>query len=131
MDRQGVFTSRQEDYIISMIFFFARFNNKILQWAAKPFISMVVRGVDNFILDRIRPDWKADIIPIVDAAANGHANIVRQLAVDWTNRKVNIRHVSEDTEMEFIDSISRVLVTGTRVFSEYRAGLRLEKEIAA
>ncbi len=131
MNRQGVFTPVQEDFIVNMIFFFARFKNKVLQWAAKPFLGILVRGIDNFILDRIRPDWKADIIPIIDAAAGGHANVVRQLAVDWTNRKVNIKHVSEDTEMEFIDSVSRVLVTGTRVFSEYRAGLRLEKEIAA
>ena len=127
MDRQGVLTPEQEDWIIGLIFHIAKFNNKILQLVSKPLISLIIKGVDNYLLNKIKPDWKEDIIPVIDKAITGDVNGVRQLAVDFANKKVDIKYVSEDTEMEFVDSISRTIVTGAVVLTEYKKGLKDEK----
>lgn len=130
MNRKGLFTPEQENFLIEMIFFFAVFKNKFLKWAAKPIISMIIRGIDDFIFNRIRPDWKADIIPILDKAIQGQYNETRQLVTDWINKTYTIKHVNRDLQLEFFDSITRTIASGTVVLLEYREGIRNEKAAA-
>lgn len=122
MNRKGILTKEQQAFLVEVIFFFAKFKNKALQWAARPIIAMIIEGIDDFILDKINPEWKARVIPIVDKGALGQFNEVRQLASDIAADEVKIPYTSRDRRMEFADSLSRTIVSGVALYSEYREG---------
>lgn len=124
MDRKGLFTPQQEsNYIaslVALVFMTANINNKWLKMAIAPIVSLIVKGVDNYILDRISPEIKAILIPIGDALAEGRYNNVRELATDALNGKFTIKHASPDRQLEFVDSLGRTVVTGFALLADIR-----------
>jgi hypothetical protein len=124
MDRKGLFTPQQEaNYIaslVALVFMMSNINNKWLKMAISPVVSLIVKGVDNFVLDRIRPDVKAVLIPIGDALAEGRLNDVRTLATDALNGVLNIKYASKDIQLEFLDSCGRTVVSGFALLADIR-----------
>lgn len=124
MDRKGLFTPQQEsNYIaslVALVFMTANINNKWLKMAIAPIVSLIVKGVDNYVLDRISPEIKAILIPIGDALAEGRYNNVRELATDALNGKFTIKHASPDRQLEFVDSLGRTVVTGFALLADIR-----------
>ena len=88
--------------------------------AIAPIVSLIVKGVDNYVLDRISPEIKAILIPIGDALAEGRYNNVRELATDALNGKFTIKHASPDRQLEFVDSLGRTVVTGFALLADIR-----------
>jgi hypothetical protein len=125
MDRKGLFNEEQEAFLIGMVFYFANFNSKIWQFVSKPVIAMLIKGVDNFVLDKLSPELKSRVIPIINAAMERRVNHVQQLLVDWAATDVKIQYTSRDRRMEFADSVARAGVTGIALYAEYREGKKL------
>ena len=124
MDRKGLITPTQEsnyiESLVALVFLTANINNKWLRIGIKPIVSLIVKGVDNFVLDRIRPDVKAVLIPISDALAERRFNDVRTLATDALNGILTIKYASKDRQMEFFDSCGRTVVTGFALLADIR-----------
>ncbi len=124
MERKGLFTPQQEsnyiESLVALVFMMANINNRWLKMGIKPVISLVVKGVDNYVLDRIRPELKAILIPIGDALAEGRFNSVRELATDAINSKFSIKYASKDRQLEFFDNCGRTVVTGFALMADIR-----------
>jgi len=132
MERKGLFTPEQESkYIaslVALVFMMSNIENRWLKMAIKPIVSMIVKGVDNFVFDRIKPEIKVILIPIGDALDEGRYNNVRELATDALNGKLKIKYASKDRQLEFLDSCGRTVVTGFALLADIRENKKNEAE---
>lgn len=124
MDRKGVLLPDYEKFIADAIFQNIKFPNKLTKWLSAPVLLKIIQMLDNWALDRLPAKVKAMIIPFVDAAFNGKVDEMRRLAADIGANYLDIKHVSEDTELYMVDSWTRVLVSHTMAYAEYREGIK-------
>lgn len=124
MDRKGVLLPDYEKFIADAIFQKIKFPNKLAKWLSAPVLLKIIQMLDNWALDRLPAKVKAMIIPFVDAAFNGKVDEMRRLAADIGANYLDIKHVSEDTELYMVDSWTRVLVSHTMAYAEYREGIK-------
>lgn len=124
MERKGVFTPQQEEHyiaaIVALVFMMTNIKNKWMKMGIKPVISLLVKGFDNYVLDRLKPELKAVLIPISDALAEKRYNNVRELGTDALNNIVKIKYASKDLQLEFLDSVGRTAVTGFVLLADIR-----------
>jgi len=80
MERKGLLTKPQEAVIVDALSEWINFKKAIFNVVKKPAIKAAIAAIDDIGLDRIPPDWKTDLIPIVDAAAR---HDVRRGAPRW------------------------------------------------
>lgn len=122
MDRKGVLLPDYEKFIADAIFQNIKFPNKLAKWLSAPVILKIIQMIDNWALDRLPAHVKTIIIPFVDAAFNGRLEEMRRLAADLGASYLDLKHVSKDTELYMVDSWTRVLVSHTMAYAEYREG---------
>ncbi|HOI48458.1 MAG TPA: hypothetical protein PK167_04090 [Prolixibacteraceae bacterium] len=109
MERKGLFTPEQEEFIAEALDFFFKFKNPVIEKFDKTGFKMIVQAADNYGLDKIKPDWKTRIIPIVDAAIKADKEEVRRLVTDLMNEKIDIPNFDEETELMLFDSFTRFI----------------------
>jgi hypothetical protein len=109
MNRKGLFTEAHENFLIEVLVGLIKFNNKLLNLSKGWVITLLVRGLDNFLLEKIRPDWKADLVPMIDAGMLGKKEEVRSLLIDLTNKRVDIKQLDDEQELMLFDGLYRFL----------------------
>lgn len=108
-DRKGVFTTDHENFLIEIGVNLIKFNNKFLNLGKRQIVTLVIRGFDNFLLEKIRPDWKLDLIPLIDAGMAGDREEMRRCFVDVTNKRVDIKNLDEEQELQLFDGLFRAI----------------------
>lgn len=107
MNRLGLFNPAQEDLLIEAVGQHVKLKNKLYTKLAKYGVRVLIRGIDNFGFEKIRAEWRRDLIPIVDAAILGQKERVRGLTTDLLNKRINIRRFDDEQELILFDSITK------------------------
>jgi len=116
MERIGLFTPQQEQVVTEAMKTFIKPKNKFLGWIQAFGIKYLIKGIDNFGLDRIRGQWKTDLIPIIDAIWEKKYEQARQMITDLLNKKIDFKNVSEETELRWFDSLTRFIAASLDYF---------------
>ena len=111
MERIGIFTPQQEKVITEAMKVFIKPKNKFWGWIQAFGIKYLIKGIDNFGLDRIRGQWKTDLIPIIDAIWEKRYEQARQMITDLLNKRIDFRNIDEEIELRFFDSLTRFIAT--------------------
>jgi len=109
MERIGLFTPKQEKIVIEAMKTFVKPKNKFLGWIQAFGIKYLIKGIDNFGLDRIKRQWKTDLIPIIDAIWEKRYETARQMITDLLNKRIDFKNVNEETELRWFDSLTRFI----------------------
>ncbi len=120
MERKGVLLPDHERFVAEAIFQKIKFPNKIAKWVSMPVLVKIIQMIDNWVLDRLPTHVKNMVKPFVDAAFAGKIDEMRRLAADIGANYFDLKHVTRDTELYMVDSWTRVLVSHTMAYSEYR-----------
>jgi len=110
MERKGLLTKPQEAVIVDALSEWINFKKAIFNVVKKPAIKAAIAAIDDIGLDRIPPDWKTDLIPIVDAAARHDVEEVRRLGVDLLSKRAPIPKVDAELTLVVYDGFTRLLV---------------------
>ncbi len=110
MDRKGIFKPEHEEFLAEVLDKFFVFKNPIVEKFDKTFFKVLVQSADNQGLDRLNAEWKADIIPLIDAGMALKVEEVRRLSVDLLNKRIDIPKVDEETELMVFDAFTRFIV---------------------
>ena len=108
--RKGLFLPEQEEFLAEVLDKFFKFKNPLIETFDKSFFKILIQTGDNSGLDKISESWKAQIIPIVDAAMTLNVEKTRRLITDFMNARIDIPKIDEDTELVVFDSFSRFIV---------------------
>ncbi len=108
-ERKGLFTPEQEEFLAEALDSFFKFKNVLYEKFDKAVFKTLIKVADDAGADKINPDWKLKIIPIIDAAILGQAEEVRGYLVDLMNEKVDIPKLDEEQELLIFDSFSKFL----------------------
>jgi len=109
MERIGIFTPTQEKVVTEALKTFIKPKNKFWGWVQSFGIKWLIKGVDNFGLDRIKGEWKTDLIPIIDAIWEKRYETARQMITDLLNKRIDFKNVDEETELRWFDSLTRFI----------------------
>lgn len=109
MDRTGLFTLEQENFITDVLLKFTKAKNAFVGFIIRYGVKFLIKGIDNFALDKIRQDWKKQLIPIIDAAIAGKAETVRGLTTDMLNSRIDIKGLDEEQELRLFDALTRFI----------------------
>lgn len=74
--------------------------------------------MDNRFADRIHPEWKTPLIPILDKALEGDIEETRRLVTDLINQKIDIPGIQEDVELMMFDGFTRFAVAAVAWYLE-------------
>jgi len=110
MNRKGIFKPEHEEFLAEVLDKFFVFKNPIVEKFDKTFFKILVQAADNQGLDRLDAEWKADIIPLVDAGMVLKVEEVRRLSVDLLNKRIDIPKLDEETELMVFDAFTRFIV---------------------
>lgn len=116
MERIGLFTPKQEKIVIEAMKTFIKPKNKFWGWVQLFGIKWLIKGVDNFGLDRIKGQWKKDLIPIIDAIWEKRYETARQMITDLLNKRIDFCNIDEELELRFFDSLTRFIATALDYF---------------
>jgi len=117
-ERIGFLTPDQEKLLAEALDEFLKFRNAIMEKMDGPVALLVIRGVDNRFADRINPEWKTPLIPIIDRALAGDIEQTRQLVTDMMNNKIDIPGVQEDIELMMFDGFTRFAAAAVAWYME-------------
>ena len=120
MDRKGILNEQQESFLCDVIFAKVKFPSWMPKWFSKPVLLRAVRMIDNLVLNRIKPELKAILIPFINAAIEGRIEEMRRLATDLGASFVDIKYLSKDTELAMVDSWTRVIVSHSFAYVEWK-----------
>ena len=124
MERIGVFTPQQEQVVTDALKAFVKPKNKFLGWIQAFGLKYLIKGIDNFGFDRIRGEWKRDLIPIIDAIWEKRYEQARQMITDLLNNRIDFRNIDEELELRFFDSLTRFIATAL----DYLVVTKIKKE---
>jgi len=83
---------------------------------------IVIKGVDNRFADRINPEWKTPLIPVIDKALEGDIEETRRLVTDLINQKIDIPGIQEDIELMMFDGFTRFAAAAVAWYLERKKG---------
>ena len=106
-ERKGFLTPEQEELLAKALDEFLKFKNAIIEKFDGPVALIVIKGVDNRFADRINPEWKTPLIPVIDKALEGDVEETRRLVTDLINQKIDIPGIQEDIELMMFDGFTR------------------------
>jgi len=110
MSRKGLLLPKHEDFLAEVFDNLVKFKNPILESFDRTFFKLAIQALDNQGLDKIREDWKLDLILIIDQAMEFKVEEVRRLATDLLNKRIDIPSLDEETELVLFDSFTRFAV---------------------
>lgn len=116
MERIGLFTPTQEKIVTDALKAFVKPKNKFWGWVQAFGLKYLIKGIDNFGFDRIRGEWKTDLIPIIDAIWEKRYEQARQMITDLLNKRIDFKNIDEETELRFFDSLTRFVATALDYF---------------
>jgi hypothetical protein len=99
------------------------------KWISMQGVNLVVKSIDNLILDKMPAKLKATFIPFVDAAFKGKIEEMRRLFTDVIAGLVDWRGVSKDTQLYVYDSGTRLITSVTMAFAEKIASKKADEAL--
>ena len=67
-ERKGLFTPEQEEFLSLVLDDLFKFKNPLYEKFDKTFFKTLLKVADDWVADKINQEWKAKIVPIIDAA---------------------------------------------------------------
>jgi len=110
MDRKGLFTPQHEEFLAGVLDDFFKFKNPLVEKFDRMAFKLMVTTLDNQGLEKINPEIKADIIPLIDAAMGMQVEETRRLATDLLNKRIDIPKIDEETELMVFDAFTKFMV---------------------
>ena len=110
MDRKGLFTPEHEEFLAGVLDDFFKFKNPLVEKFDRMAFKLMVTTLDNQGLEKINPEIKADIIPLIDASMGMQVEETRRLATDLLNKRIDIPKIDEETELMVFDAFTKFMV---------------------
>ena len=110
MDRKGLFTPEHEEFLAGVLDDFFKFKNPLVEKFDSMAFKLMVTTLDNQGLEKINPEIKADIIPLIDASMGMQVEETRRLATDLLNKRIDIPKIDEETELMVFDAFTKFMV---------------------
>ena len=108
-EREGLFTPEQEEFLAIVLDDLFKFKNPLYEKFDKMVFKTLLRVSDDSGADKLNPEWKAKLIPIIDAALKQDVESVRQYTTDLLNEKIDIPKLDEEQELLVFDAFTRFL----------------------
>ena len=109
MERKGLFTPVQEDFLAKLLDDAIKFKNPFLEMVDGMMFKVIIQTADNNVLDKIPEIWKMELILLVDAAIAKQWNEVRVLIVDLAVAKGDFFN-NKEASLLFFDGVSRMIM---------------------
>jgi len=109
MERKGLFTPVQEDFLAKLLDDAIKFKNPFLEMVDGMMFKVIIQTADNNVLDKIPEIWKMELILLVDAAIAKQWNEVRALIVDLAVAKGDFFN-NKEASLLFFDGVSRMIM---------------------
>lgn len=106
---KGLLTKERETFLIDLICSKITFKNKWIERFKRPVVRTIIHYGDNSGLDKIPEQWKKDLMPIIDLIISKDYERARLYVNDLVNKLIDLKKVSEPNELEFIDSLTRLI----------------------
>lgn len=119
--RVGLFTPAQEEFVAEALDAYFKFKNPLIEAFDKKGFLVLVRAADDIALNKIRPDWKEDLIPIVDSAMSGDIEQTRRYVTDLANKRVDIPNIDEESELMMFDGLTRTIAGAVWYYTKTKA----------
>lgn len=108
-ERKGLFTPVQEQFLAEVLDKFFEFKNPLYEKFDSVVFKTLIKVADDAGVNKLSADWKAKLIPIIDAAMSGNVEDVRTYLVDLLNSKIDIPKLDEEQELMVFDSFTKFL----------------------
>ena len=119
--RTGVLTAKQEDFCAEALDYWFVFKNPLLEKGDKTIFKIIIKTGDNQGLDKLPPEWKKKLIPVIDAAIEKRYDDVRLYVVDLLNEKIDIKQLDDYQEMIVFDQLSRFIALAIDYYVQKKA----------
>jgi len=120
MERIGLFTPHQEKFLAQALKSAVKAKGKFMKWIMAYAILYIVKGLDNFALDRIGANWKVSLYPIIDTAMAGEYEQCRRYVTDLLSENIDFKRTSQETELRLFDALTRFLAAAIDHFIEQK-----------
>ena len=120
MDRVGVFTKEQENFLTEVILSKIKVDNFFFNLVKKKGIRLLISSIDNFGLDKIKPTWKVFLIPIIDTALAKRYDEAREMIAILLDSHINFKGVKDVTEQKFFESITISLASAIDMYIQMK-----------
>jgi len=120
-ERKGLFTPDEQKFLATVLDFWFKFKNAALEKIDSWVFELIIKGADDYGLDRIPETWKLDLIPIIDAAMQQDKEKVRLLVVDLMNKRINIPKLDDEQEILVFDAFSKFVATAIDFYVQKKA----------
>jgi hypothetical protein len=120
MDRKGLFTPAHEDFLAGVLDDLFNFKNPLIEKFDRTFFRIMLSTLDNQGLDRLNPEIKSDLIPLIDAAMAMQVEETRRLATDLLNKRIDIPKLDEESELMVFDAFTRFIVAAVDWYVQKR-----------
>lgn len=124
-ERVGLLTKEQEKLVAEALDNFFTFKNRMVERLDKLMFTLIVRTGDNVGLDKLQDEWKARLIPVIDAAIAKDVEAVKKLGAEALDTSIDIPLVGDDTEKLVFSSFTTFLVSAVVWFSEKKESDKL------
>lgn len=110
MERKGLFTPEQEDFLAKLIDEIVKFKNPFLEMVDGMVFKVLIQTADNQGLDRIPEEFKEDLRQLVDAAMLENWEEVRRQFTDVLVKHANFFKNSE-ASLLFFDGVTKLIMS--------------------
>lgn len=108
-ERKGLFTPVQEQFLAEVLDKFFEFKNPLYEKFDSVVFKTILKVADDAGVNKLSADWKAKLIPVIDAAMAGNVEDVRTYLIDLLNSKIDIPKLDEEQELMVFDSFTKFL----------------------
>lgn len=122
-NRKGLFTPEQENFLIEVLTNVIKLKGTFFNMFKRLIIKTLVRGIDDMGFDKINPNWKEKLKPIIDSVLSGNYETSRQYITDLLNEKINFKNTSEETELRLFDSATRFIAAAIDMYIEKKRNI--------
>jgi len=109
MDRKGLFTPQQEDFIAKLLDDMVKFRNPLLEMVDGMVFKVLIQTADNQVLDRIPEQFKDDLRGLVDSAIEQQWEETRRLFTDALVKHANFFNNAESSLL-FFDGMTKLVM---------------------
>lgn len=124
-ERLGVLLPKQEELCAKALDFWFKFRNPLIETFDYSAFLLMIRFGDNHWLQKIKPEWKEKIIPVIDAGLERDVEKVRLLVTDLINSKIDLKRLDDFEELAVFDQFTKLVATAINFYVSKTVKLKI------
>lgn len=107
----GIISPEGEKLIAQFFDDKVQWKSKILEKLDGKFFLILIRVIDNKLLDKIPDDWQNPLEPIIEAALDHNYPKCAKLIAELTDQKIDFPFLDDGSEKLFFESIFNLILS--------------------